>query len=216
MSKITITKALASKVLEVVDKGLTDGLDDGDRSIETKDGYCRPAPGHMCVEAAVCYALGEDHDDRPSCVYGTIREIKIQLNDSDVWKSEKDRAKQLRRLAIAQLGSKETFKSTASKIRLEKLLKGAIHKHIISNLVIEDEEPGSYWTRPDFTELAPISLENYLKSKVDVEEDVEHLLGGSYDFSLSRKELIGFAEELVQILVKFKVPGTKFLYLTEK
>jgi len=49
-----ITGELAAKVLAVVDAGLVKGLGEA-------------VPGHMCVEAAVCYALGEPHSDAPSC-----------------------------------------------------------------------------------------------------------------------------------------------------
>lgn len=83
--------AAARRVLEVVDKGLITGKG-------------RPCPGHMCVEAAVCYALGEPHSDRPSCVGQAVRMFKIQLNDS-AWCGAQSRAAGLRDLAVAQLGS---------------------------------------------------------------------------------------------------------------
>lgn len=82
---------LARRVLQVVDKGLCDGVGE-------------PIPGHMCVEAAVCYAMGEPHSDEPSCVGQAPRLVKISLNDM-FWSSKKARAKGLRRVAIAQLGS---------------------------------------------------------------------------------------------------------------
>lgn len=90
--KKKITRALARKVLATVDAGLTRGLG-------------RARPGAMCVEAAVCYALGEDHGDWPSCVSYQVRMMKIALNDQLHWRSRAERAAGLRRLAIAQLGS---------------------------------------------------------------------------------------------------------------
>ena len=60
----------------------------------------------MCVEAAVCAALGLPHGDDPGCVIDSLREIKIALNDSDEWDSNKSRAEGLRRLAIAQIGTR--------------------------------------------------------------------------------------------------------------
>jgi hypothetical protein len=87
-----ITKKLASKVLEVVDQGLSSGLG-------------TPQPGNMCVEAAVCYAMGLPHGDNPDCVAPALRALKITLNDKS-WSSKEARAKGLRRLAVAQLGSK--------------------------------------------------------------------------------------------------------------
>ena len=59
----------------------------------------------MCVEAAVNYAMGLPHGDNPSCVGDAVRRFKIALNDSNAWTSKAARAKGLRRVAIAQLGS---------------------------------------------------------------------------------------------------------------
>lgn len=87
----TIDRALVGKVLEVVDAGLTKGKG-------------KQSAGEMCVEAAVCYALGLPHSDDPPCVSRTLRHLKINLNDAD-WSSNQARAKGLRRLAIAQLGT---------------------------------------------------------------------------------------------------------------
>src|ERR1700732_3111062 len=86
-----ITKTIAKKVLSVVDAGLVSGLGS-------------PVPGQMCVEAAVCFALGLPHGDKPACVAPSLRLLKIRLNDSR-WSSPSARAKGLRRLALAQLGS---------------------------------------------------------------------------------------------------------------
>src|ERR1700743_738460 len=86
-----ITKEIAQKVIEVVDTGLVKGV-----------GIAKP--GQMCVEAAVCYALGLPHGDDPKCVSRALRSLKIRLNDSR-WSSNEARAKGLRRLAVAQLGS---------------------------------------------------------------------------------------------------------------
>ena len=88
---VVINEKVAQKVLEVVDCGLTSGLG-------------TPKPGHMCVEAAVCYALELPHGDDPSCVSSALRSLKIRLNDSR-WSSDKTRASGLRKLALCQLGS---------------------------------------------------------------------------------------------------------------
>jgi hypothetical protein len=63
-----------------------------------------PEPGKMCVEAAVCYAMGMPHGDQPKCVGSAVRAFKIALNDCE-WPSNKARATGMRQLAIAQLGS---------------------------------------------------------------------------------------------------------------
>jgi len=88
---VELSEALASKVLSAVDAGLVSGL-----------GVQKP--GKMCVEAAVCFALGLPHGDNPPCVGSAVRAAKIRLNDSR-WSSNEARAKGMRRVAIAQLGS---------------------------------------------------------------------------------------------------------------
>ena len=90
--QIEITKDVVAKLLDVVDAGLVNGVGN-------------PIPGQMCVEAAVCYALGLPHGDDPQCVAPSLRSLKIRLNDS-AWSSNAARAKGLRRLAVIQLGSK--------------------------------------------------------------------------------------------------------------
>ena len=86
-----ITRKLAQRVDEVVRAGLVRGVGE-------------PVPSQMCVEAAVCYALGEPHGDAPSCVGSAVRAFKIRLNDA-AWPSNEARAQGMRKLAIAQLGS---------------------------------------------------------------------------------------------------------------
>ncbi len=86
-----VTKELATKVLKTVDRGLVKGIG-------------APSPGAMCVEAAVCYAMGLPHSDSPTCVAPAVRSFKIGLNDAD-WSSNYARARGLRQIAVAQLGS---------------------------------------------------------------------------------------------------------------
>jgi hypothetical protein len=86
-----INLEVARKLLTVVDAGLSSGMG-------------KPVPGAMCVEAAVCYALGLPHGDEPPCVSPAVRSFKIRLNDA-AWSSSAARAAGLRALAVAQLGS---------------------------------------------------------------------------------------------------------------
>jgi hypothetical protein len=58
----------------------------------------------VCIEAAVCEALGLPTGDDPGCVSRSVRAFKISLNDSP-WSSPKARAAGLRDLGLAQLGS---------------------------------------------------------------------------------------------------------------
>ncbi len=88
---IALTREIAQKVLATVDAGLVSGVG-------------MPTPGQMCVEAAVCFALGEPHGDQPSCVGRAVCAFKIRLNDAR-WSSSAARAAGLRAIAIAQLGS---------------------------------------------------------------------------------------------------------------
>ena len=86
-----INAQLCSKILDVVDKGLT-------KEFRTQK------PGRMCIEAAVCYAMNHEYPHEPLCVGRTVRKFIIMLNKSR-WSSDTKRAKGLRKLAIAQLGS---------------------------------------------------------------------------------------------------------------
>jgi len=90
---IEINEKVARKVLRLIDHpaGLTTGLG-------------KPEPGKMCIEAVVCFALGQEHGDRPVCVAPALRNLKIKLNDAN-WPTNQARAKGMRRLGLAQLGS---------------------------------------------------------------------------------------------------------------
>src|ERR1700757_5200922 len=59
----------------------------------------------VCIEAAICQVLDLPHGDDPGCVDDAVRSFKITLNDSN-WSSPQARAKGLRDLGLAQLGSK--------------------------------------------------------------------------------------------------------------
>ena len=58
----------------------------------------------MCIEAAICTVLNLPHNDDPKCVTSSVRLFKITLNDKN-WSSPKARARGLRDLGLAQLGS---------------------------------------------------------------------------------------------------------------
>jgi hypothetical protein len=91
-----VTPSSVKRVLALLDHGLTSGL-----------GVAKP--GQMCVEAAVSYAMGYDHTDRPQCVAQSISSMKISINDQK-WTSNKARGRGMKRVAIAQLGSKRIVK----------------------------------------------------------------------------------------------------------
>jgi hypothetical protein len=111
------TIANARKVIEVVSEGLSCGI--GER-----------IPGRMCVEAAVCYAMGEPHSDRPKCVGELVRNSKIALNDGGKWKDKNDRADGLLRVAIAQLGSNKIDQTEYGNLLIEKIVRRTIKGHL--------------------------------------------------------------------------------------
>ena len=105
------------KVLAKFDEALGRGLcvGKGDRN------------GQMCIEAAICYALDLPHGDDPACVTSSVRSFKIKLNDSSRWTSPASRAKHLRNLGIAQIGSKGVVD--------DKLFSTILVKQVIQKLI---------------------------------------------------------------------------------
>src|SRR6266850_2480719 len=82
----------------------------------------------VCIEAAICETLGLPHGDDPGCVSDAVRSFKIALNDSR-WSSDAARAKGLRALGIAQLGSKGVVNDVEFSKRLsEKAIRVLIPK----------------------------------------------------------------------------------------
>ena len=71
----------------------------------------------VCIEAAICQVLGLPHGDDPQCVAPAVRAFKIALNDKH-WSSPQARAKGLRDLGLAQLGSIDTINSAQFAKRL--------------------------------------------------------------------------------------------------
>ena len=84
---------IAARLREIIPHGLVSGVG-------------LPEPGRMCVEAAVCYAMGLPHGDEPTCVNAAARRAKIVLNDA-AWSSKAARAAGMLDASIAQLGSAE-------------------------------------------------------------------------------------------------------------
>jgi hypothetical protein len=92
--------------------------------------------GQMCIEAAICNVLGMPHDDDPKCVAASVRRFKIQLNDSQ-WSSPEARAKGMRDLGLAQLGSLRVVDDVAFAKRLAELtirvLVPAIYREVLAD-----------------------------------------------------------------------------------
>lgn len=206
---VTVNKEFALKVLKVVDAGLIDGVG-------------HPEPGKMCVEAAVAYASGEDHNDRPSCVHPQLRNIKINLNDASGWEGPDERALGLRRIAIAQLGSVKKFNITTfnklvcaqyTKFHNEYVkgkLAGLSLKELYASLFIKGSESEALSEFRLMTDNIPGKVEAWGHDL----EDYAATLSEYYDYS-DQQALELTAEWGVQALKKMKMPGCKFLYLTE-
>lgn len=90
MSTFNVSTFDVKKFDEILSRGLSDGL--GNRN------------GQMCIEAAICTVLDLLHGDDPQCVAKSVRSFKISLNNKK-WSSAEARAKGLRDLGLAQLGS---------------------------------------------------------------------------------------------------------------
>jgi hypothetical protein len=215
-----ITTAIVTKLLEIVDAGLVNGVGN-------------PIPGQMCVEAAVCFALGLPHGDDPKCVEPTLRSLKIRLNDSR-WSSDQARAKGLRRLAVVQLGSKGHLDAKefvtrcavlATKTCVPAALRAAasIHKSPDHVKALRDaanrcEIEGSRQSALDAREIAKAardaaSADAYAYAYADAAAAyayAAYAYGGGGD-----KSLADFAEGVVQILIAMDVPGAQWLPLTE-
>src|SRR5277367_4242213 len=123
-----ITQSHIDKINELLDHGLPTGLGS-------------PEPGKMCVEAAISYALGLKHSDDPGCVIEPLRRLKIRLNDSSRWISNKTRAEGLRRLAIAQLGSKGVVDEKEFVKRVVAMTIQTIVPPCLRRLAVHSKEP---------------------------------------------------------------------------
>ena len=197
-----ITREIAIKVRDTVDCGLTSGMG-------------KPIPGEMCVEAAVCFAMGLPHSDEPTCVSKAFRSLKIALNDGP-WSDNKARAKGLRRLAIVQLGSSEIddneFARRVVEMTIRKIVPIAMraaalihpmpeHKLALENSALLCEKEGT---------------ESAAKSAAKSAESAAWYAAKSAAKSAAKDQVLtDFAEAVVQIAIEMKMPGCQFLDLVE-
>jgi hypothetical protein len=203
MENFTLNEDIARKVLTAVDAGLVRGLG-------------TQAPGKMCVEAAVCYAMGLPHGDEPTCVSPALRKFKIGLNDA-YWSSDSARARGMRRLAIAQLGSAGALDDirfvTLLAAKAGEWAQGA--KSTCSSAAAAaadadaaraaDAAAAAYGPR-----YAAYAAAAAAYAAAAAAFAAAFAAGAARDTALSK-----FAEDVVQILIEMKAPGCAFLYLTE-
>jgi hypothetical protein len=205
-----ITVDVARRVLSIVDAGLVKGVGD-------------PRPGAMCVEAAVCFALGLPHGDDPQCVSRALRSLKIKLNDSN-WSSDTARAKGLRRLAVAQLGSRDALDDREFAKRVAKLaiqmcvpvaLRAAasIHKDPMHAQVLRD---AANVCEREGTRDSALAAREVAQDARRAAADAAYAAYADAAAAYARdKVLSDFAEGVVQILIEMKAPGCEWLPLTE-
>jgi hypothetical protein len=181
-----ITSELIAKIHSVLDQGLTLGL--GNRK-----------PGEFCVEAAICYALDLPHSDDPGCVSAAVRSLKIRLNDSR-WSSNKARAEGLRRLAIAQLGSKGAIDDNDFAKRVARMTIQTVVPQALRSAAkrLTGEHP---------TKLLALAL----KCEEQPTEANAREAKAAADAAADDPLLATFAENIVQILIEMKAPGCAWL-----
>jgi hypothetical protein len=180
---VEITKEIAIRVRDTVDAGLVRGKGE-------------PIPGQMCVEAAVCFAMGLPHSDEPTCVSPAIRALKIRLNDSD-WSSDSARAKGMRRLALVQLGSAgavddNDFARRIAEMTIRKIVPIALRAAAVLNHAAEHKTALEASAKLCETEGS--------QSAAESAESIDTVLSG-------------FAESVVQVLIEMKAPGCQWLDL---
>lgn len=200
---VNITRDMAIKVRDVVDAGLVSGV-----------GVA--IPGQMCVEAAVCFALGLPHGDDPGCVAPALRRLKIRLNDSS-WSSPAARAKGLRRLALAQLGSvgmldQKKFARRVVEMTIRKAVpvglraaatRNPTHAASLEAAAVRCEQEGTRAAAEHARDVA---------SQVccDAADAAANAAAAAAD---ADRHLSEYAEWVVEILIDMKAPGCQWLDL---
>jgi hypothetical protein len=236
----TITEGLVKKLLEVADEGLVKGVGE-------------PVPGRMCVEAAVCYAMDLPHGDAPTCVSPALRALVVRLNDS-AWSSDKARAKGMRRLAVAQLGSADVldereFARRVVEMTIRKQVPAALraaakihpdsdHSARLLDAAARCEKEGTKdaadaaravadaaAARAANAAYAAATYASYAAAYAV--DDAAYVAAGAAsatadatadaaDAASAADNLLSeFAEDVVQILIQMKSPGTEWLWITE-
>jgi hypothetical protein len=207
---VQINLEVARKVLDVVDAGLVSGVGN-------------PKPGQMCVEAAVCYALGLPHGDDPQCVSRALRSLKIRLNDAG-WSSKEARAKGLRRLAVAQLGSREhlddkEFARRVAELAIRKCVPQALRAAASINKSPEHQAALIAAANNCEKEGTEKSAREARAAAYAAAAAAAAAYAYAYAYAAKKKardeSLASFAEDVVQILIDMKAPGCEFLSLTE-
>ena len=127
-----ITPEIRDRLTTAITPGLVSGLG-------------QPEPGQMCVEAAICWSMGESHGDRPTCVAAPDRDYAVAINDS-AWSSPAARAQHMLPLALAQLGTAGTDRAAWE----ARVIEGTIRRVLPLSL------RAAAWVHPDATHQAAL------------------------------------------------------------
>ncbi len=199
-----INEPLARKVLETVDVGLCSGVGS-------------PIPGQMCVEAAVCFALGLPHGDNPPCVHPAVRSAKIALNDS-TWSSNAARAAGMRRVAIAQLGSTEIdigrFRQIVQLETIRQIVPMPLRKVGLTDHAVACESATDLSEAIEACQKAWDAAYAAYAAAADAADAAAYAAYAARSVGTD-EPLVRFAEIMTQALIECGSEGSKFLYLTE-
>lgn len=164
----------------------------------------------MCIEAVICETMGlhkgldETSDrlqDHPPCVLDAVADLKIELNDEGAWGSAQARARGLRDLGLAQLGSKGVIKEKAF---LQALTKACLDHNLFRDTAYED------WFGHYYETLDPIPNKNWdLKKHWLKYDDYDSAL--KMGFKDDVKGAKQFVKVIIEVLRKLKSPGIKLM-----
>ena len=183
-------------------------------------------------------ALDLPHGDDPQCVSEPLRRLKIRLNDSS-WSSNQARARGLRRLGVAQIGSKgvldeKEFVRRVVRLSIQKCVPEALRA---AATLAKGSRKSDLLTAADLCEKDP-TRENAQKARTAAAAADADAAAAAYAAAAAAaadaaaaaadaaaaaaarsaardKSLSAFAEEVVQILIDMKAPGCQWLALTE-
>lgn len=164
------------------------------RAVKIDDDGTKAYRGDLCVEQAVNVAIYGEMTDRPKCVDMDLASFKIGLNDGLMRGSRTERARGMRRLAVAQLGTALNFDYDEFTERLSEKLKARFGQ---VDWDWANEEADGWCCLYD---VCILLVEQASRNKTATEAK-------ALRFELT--------EMVVQVLRSMKTPGSKFLSLTE-
>jgi hypothetical protein len=187
----------------LINRGLSTGL--GNRGSQ------------MCIEAVICCALGLPHSDDPGCVAISVRSFKITLNDKK-WSNPEARAKGLRNLGLAQLGSlgvvnDAEFVSRLSKkliqILIPKLFRAAFKNQRCLDAATRCEQEGTRVAVMEVYRAASAAAANAAYGAADAAASAAAVAA---DASYAKDEYLILAANLaLEVLKELKSPGCQLL-----